>query len=748
MLNPKTIASLIKKELKSYFDSPTAYIILIVFLILWEYLFFRNVFIVGEASLRGLMTYVPWLFIILIPALTMGSISGERSEGTLEFLLTHPVKILELILGKFIASTLFVTIALLFIFPIAASLDQFGNLDWGVVIGQFLASVMVAAIFVSLGIFVSSLFTSQITALLVAATASFILVIMGFELITLSLPSSLASVFERISILSRFESMSRGVIDLRDVWYLLSTTVIFLSLAFLQLLRFRIGNQKQIFRQYTTAVFLFIGIAVMVNIVGARIPGRLDLTQEGIYQLTGTTKQTLENLDDVVNIRLYATSQLPAQLRPILRDTKDILRDYQLYGGNRIEVSIKDPSGDQQVAAEAAAAGIREVQFNVIGQEELQLKRGYLGLAVAYGGQTEIIPLISDASNLEYQLTSFIKKLTTDQKKTVAFVTGHGQKTTGDYASLTQELSNLYEITEIDLQPEEEDEPVTIPEDVTTLIVAGPVEPMPEEDRRLIADFFNQGGSVLLLLDGVIVNDATLTANTNNNSLADFIEAFGLSLGQDIVYDLQSSETVNFGSDAGTSFIIQYPFWPRAISADNSHPVSNRLKTMVLPWPSSLTINDSTISELGLEVSRLFTTTPSAGSQIGTYSIQPNQRIVPTELEEKTLAVSLLGKPQANDRVPRMIVVGDSNFLTESIVPNSPENIAFGLESVAWLSQEQSLAELQLKQTQQRNLIFQDQTQISLVKYGNLGFAFALPFLVGAVRIVTRRNLRFKTYGS
>ena len=122
MISFKNIWTIAKKELRAYFDGPTAYVVLAVFLFLWEFLFFRDAFLVGDASLRNLFGVLPWLCIVLVPAITMATISQEKNEGTLEFLLTHPLRDLELILGKFVGATAFLGVALAFALPIAASL--------------------------------------------------------------------------------------------------------------------------------------------------------------------------------------------------------------------------------------------------------------------------------------------------------------------------------------------------------------------------------------------------------------------------------------------------------------------------------------------------------------------------------------------------------------------------------------------------------------------------------------------------
>ena len=282
MKNLKNILSITKKELRGYFDNPTAYIVLIVFLLLWEFLFFRGAFLIGEASLRSLADILPWLFLFLIPAITMGSISQEKSEGTLELLFTRPIKDWEFLVGKFLGSVIFIGIALLFIFPVAWSFSKFGNLDWGVVAGQYMGGVLMSVVLISLGIFISGIFSSQISSLLATAVGSFLLISAGFGFITDRLPLWVASYAEQLSVLSHFQSMSRGVIDSRDLWYFISITVAFLGLAYLYLIKRRFGTQKPIYRNCRLGIMLVIGIAVLTNVVGARIPGRIDLTQNKI----------------------------------------------------------------------------------------------------------------------------------------------------------------------------------------------------------------------------------------------------------------------------------------------------------------------------------------------------------------------------------------------------------------------------------------------------------------------------------
>lgn len=745
MINTEHIFLIAKKELRSYFDNPTAYIVLVVFLLLWQFLFFRQAFLIGEASLRGLFDLLPWLSLLLIPAITMGSISQEKSEGTLEFLLTHPLRDLELLAGKFLGAMGFMAVTLLFVFPIAMSLSSFGNLDWGVVIGQYLASLLISAVLVALGVFVSSLLSNQISSLLVAAAACFFLVIAGTETVTAALPLQLAPVLERLSVLSHFDSMSRGVIDVRDVWYALSATAIFVSLAYVQLLKRRFGNRRSQYRRYQTAIALFIGIAILTNVVGARIPGRLDLTQDKLYTLTPESKRALADLKDVVNVTLYGSGQLPAQLQPTLRDTKDILRDYETAGKGNVTVAYKDPSGNPAVAQEAASQGVREVQFNVIGQEELQVKSGFLGVAVAYAGKNEVIPFLQDTSELEYQLTGYITKLTKTEKKKLVFLSGHGEKSRlGEYGALNSELEKQFEVEEVTIN----DTTPKFPDNTAAVVVAGPTQTVDDKTKTVLREYLAGGGSALFLIDTVTLSQQTMSGTPNSNSLADFVSEYGVEVQPNLVYDLRSHETVQIGGGGFLGYAIPYPFWPRVAVVDRSSPVTAKLESLVLPWASSLTLNDGKLNEKGLTATKLLATTRFGGVQKDTFAVSPEQQLPEENLGEQIMAVSVSPKDAKATQQMRLIVVGDSEFIADQFVEQSPEALAFGIGTLSWLGGEESLAGVRLKQKAERKLFFEHPTQIALVKYGNMSLALVVPLGLGLWRLSRRRNLQRLTYTS
>ncbi len=765
MKNIKNILTITKKELRGYFDNPTAYIVLIGFLVLWEFLFFRGAFLIGEASLRSLFGILPWLFLFLIPAITMGSVSQEKNEGTLEFLLTRPINDWELLTGKFLGSVLFVVIALLFVFPIAWSFSKFGNLDWGVVIGQYLAGVLMGIVLISLGIFISSLFSSQISSLLATAVGSFILISAGFGMITDRLPLSLSLYAEQLSVLSHFESMSRGVIDSRDLWYFVSMTVSFLSLAYLQFVKRRFGTDKSAYKNCRLGVALIIGIAVLTNVIGARIPGRIDLTQNKAYTLTETTQEILSDLNDVVNIYFFSSEELPAQLQTVLRDTKDVISDYKISGRGNIKVNYKYPDRDSEAEKEAESLGIQKVRFNVVSQEEFQVKSGYLGLAVSYGGENEAIPFIQDVGSLEYQLTGFIKKLTSEDKKKIGFVSGYGGKNLSmNFRALKGELEKQFEVEEITVESENTEADNTegeeenmkkegeleIPENISAIVIAGPTEKIGEENISVIEKFLNEGGSALFLVNPVTVSVQTLSASANEENLSDFLESnYGLKADKNIVFDIKSNETVNFGSQGGFSYLMPYPFWIRAVKAEQNSPIMAEIESVVMPWASSISADENKIKEEGIAITNLLKTTKFGGEQKEKFLITPEQDFSKENLGEKIVATSLVKDGESNAeeiKKTRIVLVGNSDFLTDQFVENSPQNLAFGIESLSWLAQEESLAGIQLKSNPERKLLFENESQMNTVKLGNMSAAFLIPLAAGVFRIYRRKRMREKVF--
>ena len=216
-----------RRELAAYFESPVAYVFLVIFLLLAGFFTFTfgGFFERGEASLGAFFAWMPWLFLLLVPAVGMRLWSDERRLGTIELLLTLPVTTLQAILGKFLASWLFLVIALALTFPVVITVNVLGDPDNGVIACGYVGSVLLAGAYLALSCMTSALARSQVVSFIIAVMLCLILILVGFNPVTDLLarwasPSVVESV-AGFSVLTHFDGLQKGVIDTRDVLYFL-----------------------------------------------------------------------------------------------------------------------------------------------------------------------------------------------------------------------------------------------------------------------------------------------------------------------------------------------------------------------------------------------------------------------------------------------------------------------------------------------------------------------------------------------
>jgi len=228
----KKILAITKKEFNSYFSSPIAYCFTIAFLILSNGIFFYVwlFFLKNQASLRGFFSLLPWLFLFLAPSLTMRAWAEEKKLGTMELMMTLPVRDYEVVLGKFFASLSFLTFTVLLTLPLVFTCLYMGEPDMGPIIGGYCGAVLLGATYLSIGLFVSSLTENQIVAFISGVSICFLFLLIGEEMIISRLPGVLVPLFAYLGLGAHFDSIGRGVLDSRDILYYLSLAGFFLFL--------------------------------------------------------------------------------------------------------------------------------------------------------------------------------------------------------------------------------------------------------------------------------------------------------------------------------------------------------------------------------------------------------------------------------------------------------------------------------------------------------------------------------------
>ncbi len=428
----KQALTITRKELRTYFGSPMALIFIGAFLAatLFSFFWVDTFFARGIADVRPLFSRMPVLMIFLVAALTMRQWSEEQRAGTLEILLTLPVSKAQLVIGKFLAVLALVAVALALTLFLPLTVTLLGNLDWGPVIGGYVAAILLAGAYAAIGLFVSSRTDNQIVALISTVLLCGVFYLVGSSGITDFVGNELGEVLRAIGAGSRFESIQRGVIDLRDLVYYVALAGIFLTLNVLALRAQGWSESEQTLPRRRAVTFTSVLLAlnlVIVNVWMYPLRGlRVDLTQYNEYTLSSTTHELLSNLQEPLLIRGYFSEKTHPLLAPLVPYVRDTLKEYEAASRGKVQLEIIDPAEAPEKEAEANQVyGIRPTPFQVSGRYEASVINSYFDILVQYGDQSAVLSfrdLIEvtpsrDGSfdvrlqNLEYDLTSNIKKI-------------------------------------------------------------------------------------------------------------------------------------------------------------------------------------------------------------------------------------------------------------------------------------------------------------------------------------------------
>ena len=746
------LLALVKKDVKSYFDQPAAYILIVPFVAVLSYVYFSRALLTAEASLRPLFTTdfqidnpsLPWLLAIFVPAATMRLLAEENRDGTLELLLTHPIRGWIVLLSKFLSGFLFVAFAILATIGIPIAVETAGDLDLGAAAGQYVSSLFLAAAFVSIGLFTSSLTRNQIVAFILGLSFTMILMIMGLDIVAVTLPPRLATLLQDLSPVTHFSSIARGVIHLRDVLYFVALVLTFLSATFLIVRGRTLSHKSTQYRNLQLGTVGLIVFSLLIGWSGNSIGGRIDLTEDQLFTLSPATAEILTGLDDILTLELFESREPPVQVAITARDVGDFLEDFADGSGGQVKLVRRFPADDEAEARKAQLAGVPPVQFNVQSQGELQIKTGYLGLAMTYVDQRQVIPYVRGFDGFEYQLASLANRMLREDKKTVAFLTGHGEAgPSAGFQTFAGLLSDSYNVVELDTA---EDPDIDLSE-VDVLIVGGPTNSIPDDTTDVIRQYLINGGKAMILVNSVVVDTSRMIATRNRNSFAHLPEEFGVIVEDDLVFDLQSNETLSFNTQVGP-VLMRYPFWMKVPVIDKK--VAGNVESALLPWASSVGIAES---ERGrIEVVPILETTEFAAIDFNYGDVRPTSPVF-DEVTQGNFVQALMGVAVAQRDAPsgedayRLVVFGDSEWLIDANLARAQGNVALGLNLVDWLAQEDTLAAVRSKVVSSRDLLFTSATHQSTARWANIAGVPLLIVAIGLLRSLRRRRFGLTLYG-
>lgn len=451
-----------------------------------------------------------------------------------------------------------------------------------------------------------------------------------------------------------------------------------------------------------TNALIVLVILISVNLLSGRVFARWDLTENHEYTLSKATRHILSGLDDVVNVKVYFSKDLPSYFANLDRDVKDLMDEYQAHGGGKVKVEFIDPGNDPALEASLQRMGIPKVQLSRYQQERAEVMSAYLGIAVQFEDKTEVIPMVQSTDRLEYQVTSALLKVST-KRKTVGIASASGMSGPEGHQQLQQILRQQYVPRVVDLSQG------PVPGDVTSLVVMDD-DAFTDPELYRIDQFVMGGGKVLFLAPGVNVDLRTLSARNRQVKVGPLLRTYGVGVKGSLVVDAQCP-MMSFDTGQFFPLSVKYPWFPQVVSDGFSkdNPITSELQGLVMPWTSPLELVPAdTSSGARVQTEVLAKSSDRSFAAQSPYDLNPQKRItLPSSgVGPQDLVVALTGRfpshwkgqPVPGDSlgtapppVPlspetQIVVAGSADFAGDQFLRQFPNNATFLANAVDWMT--------------------------------------------------------------
>jgi len=709
------VLSILKKEITSYLSSLVAYVTIGVFLLvlglfLWVFPE-SSILDYGYATLDSLFSTAPYLFMFLIPAITMRSLAEERKEGTFELLLTRPLADWQIVVGKYFACLLLVLFALIPTLVYYYSVYQLGtpqgNIDTGGVIGSYIGLFLLGASFVAIGLFASSVSKNQVIAFTIAVFLCFFFY-SGFD--SLSQLLSLQSLsLQDLGITEHYQSVSRGVLDTRDLVYFIILTCLFICLTLFVLIKQR--QKSLVDRVLIGSLIALVALGILSSITFTRF----DFTKEKRFTISAVSRNLMDSLKQPVHVTVYLKgNNVPGGMKRLQRATKDMLSDLQAYSHDKLQFNFIDPveatkgfsaDAQRQEYDSLAVRGIvgqnltvktdNGVSETIIFPEALVQAEGKeiaVNLLQTRIGASDDEELNNSIQNLEYAFSSAIKKATSGGKPKIGFTEGHHELNELQLNDAMKSLSDGYQVGWVDLK--------SIPLDVLMklkmLVIAKPDTKFSEVEKFKIDQYIMRGGRVVWTLDQVNADLDSLKGHGNEQmsfpkqlDLDDQLFTYGIRINYDLIADMSCAQIpVSTGNVGGQAQIQMLPwlYYPLFIPT-SKHPLVKNLDGIRSEFASTIdTLAVKNIKKTILLTSSPYNKTISAPHIISLQALEQEPNPKDFQSSQKTVAVLLEGEFKSdfrnrplpdglNENIPviaqskptKMIVISDGDVFKNQV---------------------------------------------------------------------------------
>ncbi len=707
----------LKKELNVYFSGILGYLIIGIYLLingllLWVFNGPFNILEGGYATLENYFGLAPWVFLFLIPAISMRVFSDEIKSGMMELLIVRPISLIQLIWAKFFGTFTVVIFSILptlvYLWSVRMLGSPVGNLDWGAAIGSFVGLLAIGAAYTAVALMASALTSNNVVAFVLGVALNFGMYL-GFEsLADLYKFSGWELTVRTLGMNEHYLSMARGVLDLRDVGYFIGVVFLFIGLTLGVL-------AKNHLRKPWKKALIWMGIGLVIAAGSGAVRMRLDLTEEKRYSLSEGTESLLDQVSEPILITVYLEGEFPAGFERLKIETRYMLEEWAARNGN-IFFEFINPNNVENAGEfknQLATKGINAVQLQVQNADGQSVLNVFPGATMTYKEQEVSAVLLENVmvfdpaeqvnisiQQLEFNLARALNALLITDKPKVGMVTGHGELTAVQTAGIGMALSENYAVDRFSLQAYKADangeadlsDMVRRMNTYDLLVVAKPTQPFPEMDKYLLDQFLMGGGKILWFLDGVHAEMDSLSYGPEflayptiyDLNLTDLLFKYGVRINADLVQDVRCA---GVNDRRSINPWVYFPLW-----GATDHPAVANMNAVKGEFSSTL----DTVEALGIKKTPLLLSSANARSLAAPHTVslemlynRPDHRaftqrnLMPAVLLEGSFESAYANRlaPKAGVGLPQlkkspqtaMAVFSDGDFIRNQVNLINPE---------------------------------------------------------------------------
>ena len=452
-------------------------------------------------------------------------------------------------------------------------------------------------------------------------------------------------------------------------------------------------------KTFITYLCIVGAILIILNIVSRNIFFRWDLTDNKMYSLSDSSKSVVGKIDDRFTMKVYFSDNLPGEYGNNRRYLQDILEEYAAYSNGNIHFEFYRPEDDEKMKEDAQKSGIQPVQLQVIENDNLEVKRVYMGMVFMYEDERETIPVIQTTTGLEYEITTKIKKLVDTNKETIAIAKTSSQIDINN-ENISQLLRQRYTVRNTNLDKE-------ISSDVALILLNGLEDSLTNDESQNLEAFIDRGGNVLLAQNRIKTDLSTQQANPIESDIFALLDSYGLHIEPNLVLDLNCGK-VNVQQNLGFLRIpvpMDYPFLPiiKKKSFNSDIVMVNGLEALRLMFPSELTYNDSLFN-----IIPLFKSSNQSTTMQEFFNLNPDPNANPSfqQLNENGKTLGAIAEVIQKDSGIRsqIILITDSKFMSDDGGGGAGENHIFIMNAVDYLLGDRELIALRSREITSRPL--------------------------------------------